>query len=108
MIIRKVDEYLEEKNGNKYLTLLSTDKNKEVLKKYTELWDKIKNLIKKINNKSSEYGKDFSKIKLNSDDNLPLNKILKIHNMAIFIRSIFHKDNKYYSQVFLDKSLHEL
>ena len=108
MIIRKVDEYLEEKNGNKYLTPLSTDKNKEVLKKYTELWDKIKNLIKKINNKSSEYGKDFSKIKLNSDDNLPLNKILKIHNMAIFIRSIFHKDNKYYPQVFLDKSLHEL
>ena len=108
MIIRKVDEYLQEKNGNKYLILLSTDKNKEVLKKYTELWDKIKNLIKKINNKSSEYGKDFSKIKLNSDDNLPLNKILKIHNMAIFIRSIFHKDNKYYPQVFLDKSLHEL
>ena len=35
----------EEKNGNKYLTFASTDKNKEVLKKYTELWDEIKNLI---------------------------------------------------------------
>ena len=47
MIIDKVDEYIEEKNGNKYLTLVSTDKNKEVLKKYVELWYKIKNLIKK-------------------------------------------------------------
>ena len=40
---------LKKKNGNKYLTLVSTDKNKQVLIKYTELWDKIKNLIKKIN-----------------------------------------------------------
>ena len=30
---------------NKYLTLVSTDKNKEVLTKHTELWDGIKNLI---------------------------------------------------------------
>ena len=37
------------KNGNKYLTLVSTDKSKEVLIKYTGFWDKIKNLIKKIN-----------------------------------------------------------
>ena len=36
---------IEEKNGNKYLTLDSTDKNKEVVIKYTKLWDKIKNLI---------------------------------------------------------------
>ena len=45
IIIDKVDGYIEEKNGNKCLTLVSTDKNKEVLIKYTELWDKIKNLI---------------------------------------------------------------
>ena len=45
MIIDKIDGYIEEKNGTKYLTLVSTDKNKEVLIKYTELCDKIKNLI---------------------------------------------------------------
>ena len=44
-IIDKVDGHIEEKNENKYLTLVSADKNKEVLIKYTELWDKIKNLI---------------------------------------------------------------
>ena len=45
LIIDEVDRYFEEKNGNKYLILDSTDKNKEVLIKYTKLWDGIKNSI---------------------------------------------------------------
>ena len=45
LIICEVDRCIEEKNGNKYLTLVFTDKNKEVLIKYTDLWDKIKNLV---------------------------------------------------------------
>ena len=40
-------DILKKKHGNKYVTLVSTDKNKEVLIKYTEYWGKIKNLIKK-------------------------------------------------------------
>ena len=47
-------------------------------------------------------------IKFNSDDNLPLNKILKLHNIAIIIRYVFEEYGKYYSQVFLDKCLYEL
>ena len=47
------------------------------------------------------------KIKLNSDDNLPLNKILKLHNLTIVFRSVFHEDNKYYPQLLLDKCLYE-
>ena len=41
-IIHEVDEHIEEKNGNKYLAFASTDKNKEILTKYTKLWNKIK------------------------------------------------------------------
>ena len=92
LVISKVDGYIEEKIGNKYLTLFSTDKNKEVLIKYTELWDKVKNVIKKINHKPDEYDEKYMKIKFNSDDNLSLNKILKIHNMAIAVRSVFQED----------------
>ena len=51
--IGKVDRHTEEKNGSIYLVFDSTDKNKEVLKKYTELWNAIKNKIetmaKKVN-----------------------------------------------------------
>ena len=40
---------IEENNGNKYLTFASTDKNKKLLEKYTELWNEIKYRIKTIN-----------------------------------------------------------
>ena len=59
----------------------STDKNKEELIKYTELLDKIKSIIEKINDKPSEYGEEL-KIKFNSDDNLPLNKTLKLYKLS--------------------------
>ena len=49
LIINKVDGNLEELNGNKYLTPVSIDKSKEVLTKYTELWDEIENSIEKRN-----------------------------------------------------------
>ena len=48
------------------------------------------------------------KIKFNSDDDLPLNKVLKFHNMTITIRSVFNEDAKLYLQVFLDDALYEL
>ena len=104
MIIDEVDRYFEKKkkNGNRYLILDSTDKNKEVSIKYRKLWDEIKNSIKKLNNKLGEFGKDFMKIKFNSGDNVSLNKTLKLHNINIIIRSVFEEDGKYYPQAFLD------
>ena len=35
-----------------------------------------------------------------SDDDLPLNKLLKLHNVTIFCRSVFEEDDKYYPQSF--------
>ena len=107
LIISKVDGYLEKKNGNKYLVFDFKDKNKEVLKKYTELRDEIKNKIVTIN-KSLEYCKDFMKIKFDSDDNLPLNKTRKLYDMIIVIRSIFEENGKFYPQIYLYECLYEL
>ena len=36
------------------------------------------------------------KIKFNSDDELPLNKTIEIPTMAIVVRAVFHKNNKYH------------
>ena len=47
------------------------------------------------------------KIKFDSDDNLPLNKMLQLHILTVTDRSVF-EDGKYYAQVFLDECLHEL
>ena len=114
LIISEVDGYIEEKNRNKYLIFDSADKNKEVLKKYTEPWNGIKNEIetiigsKKGERSSAEYGRDFMKIKFDTDDNLPLNKTLKLHNMTIVIRSVFEGHGKFYPQIYLDECLYEL
>ena len=51
-----------------------TNKNKEVLTKFTETWDKSKNLSEKINGKPGEYKKGFIKIKFDSDDDLALGR----------------------------------
>ena len=45
------------------------------------------------------------KIRFSSDDNLPLNKLLKFYNMNATIRCVFSEDNKLYPQVFLDEAL---
>ena len=61
-----------------------------------------------INSNECNYEKDYMKIKFNSDDDLPLNKPLKVHLMTITIRSVFEEDGKLYPQVFLDDTLYEL
>ena len=48
------------------------------------------------------------KIKINSDDNLSLNKMLKLHLLRVIVRSVFEKDGKYYPLVFLDECLYEV
>ena len=48
------------------------------------------------------------KIKFNSDNNLPLNKTLKLHNMTIVVRSVFEEVDKFYPQIYLDECLYEL
>ena len=60
LIIGKIDGFIEEENGSKYLVFDSTDENKEVFKKYTELWGRTENEIETINGrKKFEYDKDF-------------------------------------------------
>ena len=55
-----------------------------------------------------EYKKDYMKIRFESNDDLPLNKPVKLRILTIIIRSIFSKDNKFYSQLFSDAALFEL
>ena len=72
-----VDAYIIEENENKYLIFVLTENNKEVLEPYKKLWRKIKKQIKAINSgQSIKYKNDFMKIRLDSHDGLPLNKIL--------------------------------
>ena len=108
LLIDHVSGYIEEKGVYKYLVFDSTDKNKELLKRYNDVWNEIKNKIKEVSNSECDYEKDYMKIKFNSGDNLPLNKPLKFHLMTITIRPVFEEDGNFYPQLFLDDTLYEL
>ena len=54
--------YIEERNGNKYLVFDSVDENKELLKKYNDVWNGIKNEIKEVSSGVCDYEKDYMKM----------------------------------------------
>ena len=59
LIFGKVNGYFEEMNGNKYLTLVPTNESKEKIKRYGELWSKIKDLIRSITKNSDDFDKNI-------------------------------------------------
>ena len=48
------------------------------------------------------------KIKFDSDDNLPLNKMIEIPIVTIVVRAVFHENKKYYPHVFLYECLYKI
>ena len=69
----------------------------------------VKKEIEMINGgEKIEYGKDLKKIRFEFNDDLPLNKLKKLHLLTIIIRSVFTADDKFYPQLFLDEALYEL
>ena len=85
LLVNHASGYIEEKNGNKYLIFDdSVNENKALLKKYADVWDGIKNEIKAINGgKENDYGKDYMKIKFNSDDDKTTKISCNDHNYQI-------------------------
>ena len=108
LLVNHANRYIEEKGVNKYLIFDSTDENKELLKKYNDVLNGIKNKMEEVSSGECDYEKYYMKIKFNSDDDLSLNKPLKFHSLTIIIKSVFEVDGKRYPQVFLDDTLDEL
>ena len=108
LIINETIGHFEEQNGNKYLVLDDVDENKEVSKKYEEVWEGVKKEIEAINGgEKIEHWKDFKTIRFESNDDLPMNKPIKLRLLTIIIRYVFSEDGKFYPQLFLD-ALYEL
>ena len=83
LLIYSATGYFKEKNGEKYLILDSTEK-------YEEVFSEIKKEIETINGgKELIYEKNYARIEVNTDDDVPLNKPLKFPTLAIIIRCIF-------------------
>ena len=68
LIIHSATGYFKEKNGDKYLTLNSTDK-------YEEVFSAIKPQVETINSgEKMYYEKNYAKIVVKTNNDIPLNK----------------------------------
>ena len=108
LICNKINGYFEEINGSKYLMLIPTNESKEKIKKYRALRNKIKNLIRIITKKSNDYDEKYMKIKFGTDDELTLNKMITFPIITKVLRAVFHENNEYFPQFFLDEYLYEI
>ena len=79
LVIDDLKDYFKENDGNKYLTIIFTSKIQKMM--YTRIWEKIKKVINKVaDNKLGDYSKDYSVIKFDSNDVLPLGFVINIHS----------------------------
>ena len=98
LLINSATGYFKEKNGEKYIILDST-----------EVFFGIISEIETINGgKELFYEKNYTKIRVNADDNVPLNKKLKLPTLTIIIRCVFQERKKLCPQIYLNKCLYEL
>ena len=85
LAIDKINGYIEKLNGNQYFLLGSTAESKDTLKRYEELWNKVRDLIRSLTYNSDNYEEKHVKINFNSGYHLPV----------VVVRAVFHEDHKY-------------
>ena len=88
-----------------YLTIFG---DADVLRKFANIWKSIRAKIEENAGGIVQYDKDYMKIKFESNDNLPTDNIVNMHQVTIIIRSVFAQNGKFYPQLFLDDALYEL
>ena len=101
LIIHSAAGHFKEKNSEKYLIIDSTGK-------YEGVFSGIRSKIKTLNGgKELFYEKNYARIRINTDDDLPLNKQIKFPALTIIIRCVFEESSKFYPQVYLDECIYE-
>ena len=61
------------------------------LRKFSNIWKSIRAKIEENTGGIVQYDKDYMRIKLESNDNLPTDKIVNMHQITIIIRSVLLK-----------------
>ena len=69
-----------------------------------EIFDRIEYLISKKNGITDSIYHNFARIRIDSYNSLPIEKILTFHNVIILIKSVINKyKNHYYYNIYLEK-----
>ena len=89
-----IDEFIRIYDGTRYLALFGSEK-------YDVIYDRISYLISYKSDITYIFSYYFAKIKVDSYDPSPREKILTLHNVIMHIESVLNKDkNHYYYKIF--------
>ena len=80
----------------------------DVLRKFANIWKSIRAKIEENTGGIAQYDKDYMKIKFKSNNNLPTDNIVNMHQVTLIIRSVFAQNGKFYPKLFLDDALYEV
>ena len=73
-----------------------------------KIFNNIKYLISKKSGITNSINHNFGRIKIDSYDSLPIEKILTFHNVIILIKPVVNKNqNKNYYNIFLEKRFYK-
>ena len=86
-------------------------KDQSQAKIYDQIWDKLKELINSIDGVNfgfSNYSRDHSVIRFDTDDTLPLGVMVSIYSITIIIRSVYKTCcDRFYPQIYLANCIYK-
>ena len=98
----KVERFIWVYDGTRYFVLLGS-------KKYDAIYNRIRYLKSQKSGITYVISINYAKIKTDLYDSLALDKTLTLHNVIIFINSVFNEDqNHWYYNIFLEKCSYQL
>ena len=99
-------QFIKDKSDNVWYLIIFGNEN--VLRIFANIRESIRTKIEENTGGIVRYDKNYRRIKFESNDNLPTDKIVNIRLATIIIRSVFVQNGKHYPQLFLDSGLYEL
>ena len=108
LVIDDLKGYFRYYKDKKELEFITKDQIQA--KMYNQIWNKIKepiNNVDGVNFKFSDYFKNRGIIRFDTDDTLPLDSVVDVYSMTIFIKSIYRTYyNRFYLQIHLTNCIY--
>ena len=98
-------KFKKDKDDNAWYLIIYGDA--DILRKFSNIWKSVRAKIEENTDDIIQYDKDYMKIKFESNDILPTDNIINMHQVTIIIRLVFQKGKKLYPQIYLDDCLYK-
>ena len=100
-LVRKIDGFTKIYDGIRYLVLFASER-------FNAIYNSIKHLISEKSGITDGINYNFARIRIDSDNFLPTQKMLAFHNVIILIKSVINKNKyNYHHNALLEKGSNE-